>query len=781
MVEKLLPRIEFLSQCRRIHGSKKSSDDAKNVCTIFRRAKLCSELARPFLPHRVSIVCCHACVILFAAYAIERPSSCPHDFFSLPPQALSGSADYRLSLNAAPRRSPGGHRAIAALLHFFRAPGRALGLAPHRRAMRSVRSALPLLLLAALCRRGASQTVIAAWAMSSGVAATSGAAAAASSDACCGKGGCPLATGTSCGAAPCCYFNALGWVSANGWNSATNGGQFQYLQFCTATKGYAAPITLTVKVSNPQSLASIAGSGLKVYWVASSGAAMTSLAPAGAVSFSPGVSGGASFTTTSATLPAAAADQPVMCARIFDSTSESTGTRNINFGSASISGVALSPTPTASQSASASASSSASATSSVTTSRSRTASASRSRTPSPSPCIPAAVVTTLAGGGCAGCTTAGSADGAGSTATFSGPTGVAVVGGITAYVAEFYGHRIRAIDIDAAAVSTLAGSGAAGSADGVGVTASFYNPFRIAFDGGAYLYVADFGNHRIRTILVATRVVMTLAGRSAGYADGVGTNAAFFHPTSVAADGAGNVYVADNSNGLIRAIAVATAVVTTLAGGGSAGDGAGSAATFNFPHGVVVDAARRVFVAEYSNNLIRVIAVANKTVDTFAGGAGGTMAGRTDGVGRAGMFNNPVDVTIDTASSMLYVADLSNNLIRAISVATAAVTTLAGGGAVGGVAAGSADGAGSAATFSGPYGVAASTAGRIFVADVNNNLVRVITQQTCQSTSGSSFASPSPSPSRSSSPTRSPSPSGSASPMASPTIWRWPSCLARPT
>jgi hypothetical protein len=148
-----------------------------------------------------------------------------------------------------------------------------------------------------------------------------------------------------------------------------------------------------------------------------------------------------------------------------------------------------------------------------------------------------------------------------------------------------------------------------GSSDGPGTAASFYNPWGVAVDGSGNVYVADRNNHLIRKITSAG-VVTTLAGSgSSGSADGTGTAATFHYPHDVAVDGSGNVYVADQNNHLIRKITSA-GVVTTLAGTGSIGsaNGTGTAASFYYPYGVGVDGSGNVYVADYNNHLIRKIA-----------------------------------------------------------------------------------------------------------------------------------------------------------------------------
>ena len=319
------------------------------------------------------------------------------------------------------------------------------------------------------------------------------------------------------------------------------------------------------------------------------------------------------------------------------------------------------------------------------------------------------VVTTLAGSG-----TAGFADGTGSTAQFNGPYGMAVDSSGTVYVADLYNNHIRKIT-PAGVVTTLAGSGTAGFADGTGSAAQFDSPFGVAVDSSGTVYVGDAKNHRIRKI-TPTGVVTTLAGSgTAGFADGTGSSAQFYFPAGVAVDSSGMVYVADSNNDRIRKITPA-GVVTTLAGSGVAGfaDGTGSAAQFNSPYGVVVDSAGTVYAADTYNQRIRKITSAG-AVTTLAGGT----AGSADGTGSAAQFNSPYGVAVDS-SGTVYVGDLGNQRIRKITSA-GVVTTLAGSGV-----AGFADGTGSAAKFYWPEGVAVDSSGTVYVGDTYNNRIRKI-------------------------------------------------------
>ncbi len=329
---------------------------------------------------------------------------------------------------------------------------------------------------------------------------------------------------------------------------------------------------------------------------------------------------------------------------------------------------------------------------------------------------PAGVVTTLAG--LAG--SYGSADGTGSAARFRGPSGVAVDSAGNVYVADTGSHTIRQVT-PAGVVTTLAGlAGITGSADGTGRAARFYYPYGVATDSSGNVYVADSGNNTIRKITPAGDVT-TMAGLagSFGSADGTGRAARFGNPYGVATDSSGNVYVADTYNYTIRKITPA-GVVTTLAGLAAitgSDDGTGSAARFYFPWGVATDSSGNVYVADSSNSTIRKITPAG-VVTTLAGEAGNT-GYSADGTGSAARFSYPSGVATDSSGNV-YVADRST--IRKITPA-AVVTTLAGEAGNGG----SADGTGSAAQFSAPYGVATDSSGNVYVADTFNSTIRKIT------------------------------------------------------
>ncbi len=318
---------------------------------------------------------------------------------------------------------------------------------------------------------------------------------------------------------------------------------------------------------------------------------------------------------------------------------------------------------------------------------------------------------------------AGHADGSGSSALFYYPTGVAVDSAGNVYVADTDNHAIRKIT-PAGVVTTLAGSAtqAHGYLDGTGSNVLFNYPTGVAVDSAGNVYVADRSNNLIRTITPAG-VVSTLAGSATqayGHADGSGANASFNGPAGVAVDSAGNIYVADYNNNAIRKV-TSSGQVSTLAGSSTQAfghaDGSGTNASFYGPQGVAVDSSGNVYVADYNNNAIRVISPAGQ-VTTLAGSPT-QAAGHADGSGSSALFDGPAAVAVDSAGNV-YVADQNNNAIRKITPA-GLVSTLAGSSSQ---ARGHADGVGSNATFYGPKGVAVASAGNVYVADYNNNAIR---------------------------------------------------------
>jgi sugar lactone lactonase YvrE len=292
--------------------------------------------------------------------------------------------------------------------------------------------------------------------------------------------------------------------------------------------------------------------------------------------------------------------------------------------------------------------------------------------------------------------------------SFNSPSGLALDQAGNIYVADYGNNLIRKISA-AGVVSTFAGSGTQGANDGTGNLASFNGPAAIAIDAAGNLYIADSGNNLIRKITAAGTVTTLAGGDTTAMANGTGASASFFGPMGIAVDISGNVFVADAGDNMIRMINPA-ALVSTLAANTA------NNTFFSNPTGVAVNAADNVFVANYLGNNILTVNAAG-AVNTLAGTG---QPGSTNGPDSAASFYFPNSIALDVPGNV-YVADGVNNLIRKITP-NVTVSTLAGSGAAGAI-----DSLGTAASFNSPSGLAVDAAGDVYVADTDNNLIRKIT------------------------------------------------------
>jgi hypothetical protein len=274
--------------------------------------------------------------------------------------------------------------------------------------------------------------------------------------------------------------------------------------------------------------------------------------------------------------------------------------------------------------------------------------------------------------------------------------------------------------------STLAGgAGLQGDVDGTGVSARFAKPSGVAVDGAGNVYVADTNNAVIRKIDSAG-VVTTFAGLPRSQqpnggtlapVDGTGSAALFVGPVALAIDGSGNLFVIDAD--YVRKVTSA-GVVTTIAGSLGAvlgtSDGPAADANFDDPLGIAVDASGNVYIADTKSAIIRKLSTAGE-VTTLAGTY--RAFGSADGTAGAANFSSPTGVAVD-ASGNVYVSDSGNFEVRKIT-SGGVVTTLAG--KAGNF--GSADGTGSAAQFFGINGITVDASGDIFVTGADNTVRKI--------------------------------------------------------
>ena len=331
--------------------------------------------------------------------------------------------------------------------------------------------------------------------------------------------------------------------------------------------------------------------------------------------------------------------------------------------------------------------------------------------------------------------TYGHSDGLYTSAQFYNPTGLFLGSMGNLLVADKSNHIIRQVDVTTGQVTTIAGLWVATStsrfADGAASSAMFYNPNDVVADSTGNVFIADASNHKIR--MISSQTVSTL-GTSYGFADGSFSSAKFNYPTGLAIDTSGNVFVSDQNNNKIRKI-TPSLLVTTIAGS-SAGvsDGVGTSALFYSPMNVKIDSAGNLYITENKNFVVRKISFAGNsniaTVTTLAGAA------VIDGVATSANLNGPSGIGVSTSGVIYFTEQTSHRLRKLVS---GSVTTVVGAGYfVGGFA----DGATSSARFNSPMGIDIDTIGNLYIADQNNHRIRKLSAngQTVSTFAGSGTA-----------------------------------------
>ena len=299
---------------------------------------------------------------------------------------------------------------------------------------------------------------------------------------------------------------------------------------------------------------------------------------------------------------------------------------------------------------------------------------------------PNGTISTIAGNGSAGYSGDG---GPAISAQLNTPTGVFVDEGGTMFIADVGNQRIRRVDV-AGGISTVAGNGAKGF-DGDGIipmTASLYNPVRVAVDKSGNIIIADQSNHRIRRIKPGG-FITTIAGNGAGSPasggfsgdGGPATAASLNNPTAIAVSDGGVVYFSDQFNHRIRRVAL-DGTITTVAGNGNAGfsgdGGPAVGASLNYPGGLALDVAGNLYFNDDLNFRARRVAV-DGTISTVAGNGVSSFSG-DGGPATAAALNGNFGIAVDLLGNLL-IADSVNNRVRSVTTAVpgfAPVITTAG-------------------------------------------------------------------------------------------------------
>jgi sugar lactone lactonase YvrE len=316
-------------------------------------------------------------------------------------------------------------------------------------------------------------------------------------------------------------------------------------------------------------------------------------------------------------------------------------------------------------------------------------------------------VSTFAGNG-----VSGYADGQASSSEFKYPTSITFDNNGNLYVAETQGHRIRKITPDGT-VSTAAGNGSMGWIDGVADSAEFNNPYGIICDQAGNIYVGDTYNGYIRQITTAG-IVNTLSTNGLGFVNQPATPAQFINPLGLAIDSKGVLYVADGN--VIKTIS-SVGKIDTLLGTGTQGyiDGIPSVSEFKAPAGLTFDKQGNLYIADTYNSIIRKY-ISNGAVSTFAGNSAG---GFLDSTAFNAKFLQPQALAVDSVGNV-YVGDYANARVRKIGI-DGNVTTVAGNGVHAYV-----DSNSGIPEFYSPWGLAIDSKGNIYVADSRNNVIRKI-------------------------------------------------------
>lgn len=334
----------------------------------------------------------------------------------------------------------------------------------------------------------------------------------------------------------------------------------------------------------------------------------------------------------------------------------------------------------------------------------------------------AGIIQTLAGTGTAGF----SGDGGPATAAqLQNPYAVMWHPSGYLYVADYGNHRVRNISLATGIINTVAGNGTAGNSGdgGFSVSAQLHYPAGVTMDNAGNLYITS--GSRIRKV-TATGIISTVAGNDGYSGDGARADSALLqNPVHACRDAFGNTYIADSGNHTVRKVN-ATGIITTIAGNGSRGNtgdnGPATAATLSQPVSVAISSTGYLYISDKAHHVIRMVNTATGIITTVARNGVPGLAGN-GGLATSAEMNNPYGIALDSADN-LYISDNANNCIRRMDAVTNIMTTVV---ASSGIAGFSGDGSAAlSATLNGPAYITFDKNDNLFIADRNNNRIRKV-------------------------------------------------------